>query len=1053
MNPSSNYSTTYQPYKPSTINSAAAAAYNPATAVYQSFKPVSSTAAPAANYQYNPPATVNSTLYKPYSNPAQNSSIPQSVHPYNSLPPAHQYAAANNNYPTAPPTNNPINPPLINPAANNLYPINSSLPSSNNGYKAMNNSNPINNFNPPLANPSTPQYTPAAAIAPAPINPSYPLPGSIPTPFSNPITSYQSSTSLPFSTVANQTISPEISNNPSAYTPSSLSYANPSTLATFNQAQSTINPSLNQPYPYTNQGPTAAGIATQNGNGPVQQYNQHQPNSIAPNQTLASPGMLPNMAPSMPNNSSYPSLAIAAPSIASLQQPIVPPWVTPVHPKYLSLSCAAFPNTNPLRLRSNIIYGGVLRPLADSPSSNVEPVAVVNPSIHGVIRCKDCRAYVNPFVQWLDAGARWRCNMCNLMNDVPQAYFSALDQNGRRLDIMERPELIHGSVEIIAPVDYMVRQPMPPTYFFVIDVSCASVQSGMLAVLSQALLKCLDNLPGDKRTLIGFITFDSTVHYYSLKPGQGSTPQMFVCADLEDIFLPVPCDLLVNLDESRPQVEQLVTSLATMHNKSKDVESASGAALEATLQVISRIGGRVLLFLSNIPSLGLGRLTNRDNVRLLGTSNEHTLLQPANDHYRKGAMKFTKFQICCDIFFFSDNYTDIATLSELSKISGGQCYYYPAFSAKLHSAKFDKELTRCLTRTQGWEAVVRVRASKGVTIGDFQGNFHLRGTDLLALPGIDCDKAFSFQLTSDDSTVFNTNMVTIQAALLYTTSSGERRIRVHTASIPITSILAELYDRVNTNALINILAKQSVPLCYKEGFDKARDNIRNRTVGLLRSHASAIQKQLAAPSAELSLLPLMTLGLLKNLAFKEGTDVRSDVRAYILAALYSMGIVELETFLRPRMLPLHDLNGNLGLSLNNNPAVELPTESSLTAEVLRSDTVYLIDNGMELLLRVGRQVNPQWLMSVFNTSNLDNVDSRALIVQPPSPNDTVSINFRLNNIINYLRSLSPHYQQLSIVKEGDPSEVRFFNLLIEDRNLATMSLAEFDQFIHRIQSY
>lgn len=67
-------------------------------------------------------------------------------------------------------------------------------------------------------------------------------------------------------------------------------------------------------------------------------------------------------------------------------------------------------------------------------------------------------------------------------------YFAHLDASGRRVDLNERPELTKGSVEFIAPAEYMVRPPMPPLYFFLIDVSISAVRSGMLEVCV-ALLK------------------------------------------------------------------------------------------------------------------------------------------------------------------------------------------------------------------------------------------------------------------------------------------------------------------------------------------------------------------------------------------------------------------------------------------------------------------------------------------------------------------------------------------------------------------------------------
>lgn len=39
-------------------------------------------------------------------------------------------------------------------------------------------------------------------------------------------------------------------------------------------------------------------------------------------------------------------------------------------------------------------------------------------------------------------------------------------------------------------------------------------------------------MPGDGRTKIGFLTFDSTVHFYNLQEGL-SQPQMLVVSDID----------------------------------------------------------------------------------------------------------------------------------------------------------------------------------------------------------------------------------------------------------------------------------------------------------------------------------------------------------------------------------------------------------------------------------------------------------------------------------------------------------------------------------------
>ncbi|KAF5193047.1 transport protein Sec24-like, partial [Thalictrum thalictroides] len=147
-------------------------------------------------------------------------------------------------------------------------------------------------------------------------------------------------------------------------------------------------------------------------------------------------------------------------------------------PRYLRLTTSAIPNSQSLLSRWHLPLGAVVHPLAEAPDG--EEVPVVNFGPTGIIRCRRCRTYVNPYVTFTDGGRKWRCNICALLNDVPGDYFSHLDVNGRRTDANGRPELTKGSVEFVAPTEYMVRPPMPPLYFFLIDVSVTAVRSGML---------------------------------------------------------------------------------------------------------------------------------------------------------------------------------------------------------------------------------------------------------------------------------------------------------------------------------------------------------------------------------------------------------------------------------------------------------------------------------------------------------------------------------------------------------------------------------------------
>lgn len=54
----------------------------------------------------------------------------------------------------------------------------------------------------------------------------------------------------------------------------------------------------------------------------------------------------------------------------------------------------------------------------------------------------------------------------------------------------------------------------------------------------------------------------------------------------------------------------------------------------------------------------------------------------------------------------------------------------------------------------------------GVRFTSYHGNFMLRSTDLLALPAVDCDKAFAMQLSLEEA-LLTTQTVYFQVALLY----------------------------------------------------------------------------------------------------------------------------------------------------------------------------------------------------------------------------------------------------------------------------------------------
>jgi protein transport protein SEC24 len=100
------------------------------------------------------------------------------------------------------------------------------------------------------------------------------------------------------------------------------------------------------------------------------------------------------------------------------------------------------------------------------------------------------------------------------------------------------------------------------------------------------------------------------------------------------------------------------------------------------------------------------------------------LLNPANDFYKKLVLECSESQVAVDLFELCSNYADIATVSPVSKVTGGSVFYYPA-SPKLVRllARFECDFEYYLSRSIGFETVLRIRTTKGFSMQLFFGNF------------------------------------------------------------------------------------------------------------------------------------------------------------------------------------------------------------------------------------------------------------------------------------------------------------------------------------------
>nr|NVI77973.1 Sec24AB ortholog [Cucujiformia] len=290
-------------------------------------------------------------------------------------------------------------------------------------------------------------------------------------------------------------------------------------------------------------------------------------------------------------------------------------------------------------------------------------------------------------------------------------------------DPSRRPEIKSSTIEYIAPAEYMLRPPQPAVYLFLLDISRLSIESGYLNVFCAVLQDELVNLPGDSRTQVGFITYDSSLHFFSFAEGLSQPHEMMVL-DIDDIFLPCPDNLLVNLKDRMELIRDFLNQLPTRYNNSYDNYSALGAALQAAHKMMSATGGRVTVFQASLPNIGPGALTPREDPNQRASAEVHNL-KPANDFYKRLALDCSSQQIAVDLFIVNSQYVDIATISGISRFSGGCIHHFPLFKfgRPMLTDKLEKSFRRYITRKIGFEAVMRIRCTRGMSIHTFHGNF------------------------------------------------------------------------------------------------------------------------------------------------------------------------------------------------------------------------------------------------------------------------------------------------------------------------------------------
>ncbi|KIP06361.1 hypothetical protein PHLGIDRAFT_19471 [Phlebiopsis gigantea 11061_1 CR5-6] len=748
-------------------------------------------------------------------------------------------------------------------------------------------------------------------------------------------------------------------------------------------------------------------------------------------------------------------------------------------PKFLRMSTWNVPSTSRLAAECGIPIAAVIQPFAEQDPRE-EPVPLVDTGEMGPPRCAKCRGYINPWCTWVAGGYRWKCNLCAHETEVSTEYFSNLDSNFLRLDHLQRPELNKGTVDFAVSREYWAphppprieplyqpvlpspeagfRQPQPMAFVFVIEITAEAIHSGFATKSCESLLRTLYGGQLDdgtqvepcfpEQSRICIMSFDRTLQFYEFS-GRHDRPVMMVVSDIEDVFVPMTEGLFVNPYQTRAGIENLLQTLPQQNSESASYDSALGAALIGAMDTLVGRGGQIVLFASTLPTVGPGHLRPReDESSLHETDKETSLYTPRNETWNDIGSQCAEEGIGVNMFLGMSKPIDIGTIGTACSTSGGEIFFHPRFDPVRDALAMASQLRRLVSRITGYSCAMRIRTSEGLRSVKQYGNFYEGPSNDLQFGTLDADKAigvmFDHARTLDDR-----QYAFVQAATLYTSADGQRRVRVCNVALQVAALAGNVFRFADMDTVVAIMMREAVSKLPTQKIAYIHEELTEKAASILLGYrkycaAATAPSQLIIPEA-FRALPVYTLAMVKNRALKP-RSVSSDVRNYTTHKILCMGVRNSMHHLYPRMLALHDLDDVIALPNPDSGEIELPSLMRDSHLFMEGHGVYLIDNEETMILWVGQSVSPQVLLDLFGVDDINSLDRRMTHL----PKLQSRLSTQVQNILAHRYRQRGKIPKFCMARQNmDGAEIDFSDMLIEDQNNGAMSYLDYLCIIHK----
>jgi protein transport protein SEC24 len=737
----------------------------------------------------------------------------------------------------------------------------------------------------------------------------------------------------------------------------------------------------------------------------------------------------------------------ACKTFKSFENTAPPPATTRIHcidqgtatPKFARLTMNSVPSTEAIRNSTKLPLGLTVRPFAPQ-DLNEDPVPEVNLcDIGGPLRCRRCRTYLNPHMQFTHE-QKFICNMCNVANPVPYEYQAPIDVNGRRVDYLSRSELHRGVVDYIVPQGYWPDENQPPNplhHLFLLDVTAPH---DVLRATTEAIRGVLLELR--PLTKVGIIAYDQNIHFVDLN---GERPQFVVLSDLDDIFVPIGDGIFVDPEVHSQVIYDTLNQIDTLFADFKLPEVAYGPALRYACETLRQVGGgKVTATLSKIPSWGSGALTIGENKNLTSDT-----FKCSNEFYQRLADKYLSDNVGLDLFVVSTGSIDLINSGNVVFRTAGTLRLYSNFVLERDEVQYIEDIRTSVLNTKGYQGQLKVRCSNGLQIASYYGNFDAQGSQDPILPVLTSDQQVSV-LFSYDNKLDVKKDAHFQVAMLYTGSDGQRRVRVVNIVAAVTEDVSTVFAFADEDAVLDLIVKNCLHYISKQNPIEVKNSTKTKLVDIfsqyrgLACHSNLLPTQLVFPDS-LNTLSAYINAFQKCRIFK--TSLSNNLSIYEFHQLNSLPLEKLVLKLYPMMIDLVNLREEEACYDASGHFV-MPENARLSSQSLSYGGAFFVFNGLKLFLWIHSAVSPLLLRDIYDVDLLEQIHP----LQTVLPELNTHISQQCRNIVDYFAKYTGQNSlSIQICRQGlDGTEFEFGELLVEDRALdKTESYVEFVSDIHK----